>query len=253
MAAPSPARPAICRPGMSTQQTGAIVADLDRDGVNDSSLSFRPEAAALVWYRRMTNGWFSACDRRSFSPSRRAGRLTTSMRWGLGHRLRRRLAEQRTLVVGKSVSELQSECFLEAPHHQERRRDSASRPDVRRFQGPWQGATGLLEPGREGDLLAEIPVDPRNASPGPAPRFFPARPRRRGQYAKAGRRSTIDGGWQSGFAAGNYWFKHAGGSNFKPVKVADMGGRIAAGKLKPGKYAQNFVIARGTHRAVEVV
>src|SRR5262245_45409201 len=39
-------------PGTSTQQTGAVVADLDKDGVNDFVLSFRQTAPALVWYRR---------------------------------------------------------------------------------------------------------------------------------------------------------------------------------------------------------
>src|SRR5689334_10244067 len=44
-------------PGPSTQQTGALVVDLDKDGVNDFVLSFREKAPALVWYRRHTNGW----------------------------------------------------------------------------------------------------------------------------------------------------------------------------------------------------
>jgi hypothetical protein len=44
-------------PGTSTQQTGALVADLDRDGVNDFVLSFRQKPPALVWYRRGESGW----------------------------------------------------------------------------------------------------------------------------------------------------------------------------------------------------
>src|SRR5580658_3139462 len=44
-------------PGPSTQQTGALVADLDRDGTNDFVLSFRQVAPALVWYRRTAAGW----------------------------------------------------------------------------------------------------------------------------------------------------------------------------------------------------
>ncbi|HXT38620.1 MAG TPA: hypothetical protein VN887_01215, partial [Candidatus Angelobacter sp.] len=39
-------------PGESTQQTGALVADLDKDGIKDFVLSFRVKAPALVWYRR---------------------------------------------------------------------------------------------------------------------------------------------------------------------------------------------------------
>ena len=44
-------------PGESTQQTGAIVADLDKNGVNDFVLCFRKVAPGLVWYRRGDNGW----------------------------------------------------------------------------------------------------------------------------------------------------------------------------------------------------
>src|SRR2546422_28445 len=44
-------------PGESTQQTGALVADFDKDGVNDFVLSFRKVAPALVWYRRSDKSW----------------------------------------------------------------------------------------------------------------------------------------------------------------------------------------------------
>ena len=44
-------------PGESTQQTGALVADLDKDGINDFVLSFRQKPPALVWYRRTVKGW----------------------------------------------------------------------------------------------------------------------------------------------------------------------------------------------------
>src|SRR5271167_4835220 len=44
-------------PGTSTQQTGALIADLGKDGVNGFVLSFRQNAPALVWYRRAGHGW----------------------------------------------------------------------------------------------------------------------------------------------------------------------------------------------------
>src|SRR5579862_574145 len=44
-------------PGTSMQQTGAVVGDLDKDGVNDFVISFRQTAPALVWYRRTKAGW----------------------------------------------------------------------------------------------------------------------------------------------------------------------------------------------------
>jgi hypothetical protein len=44
--------------------------------------------------------------------------------------------------------------------------------------------------------------------------------------------------------AGNLWFKHRGGKRFEPIQIGTIGGRIAAGKFKPGKYPQ-VVIAPG--------
>jgi hypothetical protein len=39
-------------PGESTEQTGAVVGDLDKTGANGFVLSFRQKAPALVWYRK---------------------------------------------------------------------------------------------------------------------------------------------------------------------------------------------------------
>src|SRR6266704_2914912 len=44
-------------PGRSTQQTGALIADLANDGTNGFVLSFRQVAPALVWYRLTATGW----------------------------------------------------------------------------------------------------------------------------------------------------------------------------------------------------
>src|SRR5437667_4502040 len=48
---------ALPMPGPSTQQTGALVVDLDKDGTNDFVLSFRQKPPALAWYRRKSDGW----------------------------------------------------------------------------------------------------------------------------------------------------------------------------------------------------
>ena len=44
-------------PGKSDQQTAALVADLDGDGVQDFVIGARAEAPSLVWYRRASAGW----------------------------------------------------------------------------------------------------------------------------------------------------------------------------------------------------
>jgi hypothetical protein len=54
----------------------------------------------------------------------------------------------------------------------------------------------------------------------------------------------IDGDGKVDLLAGNLWFKHRGGNNFDAIQIGSIGGRIAAGKFKPGKYPQ-VVIAPG--------
>ena len=44
-------------PGPSLQQTGAVVGDLDKSGINGFVLSFRQKPPALVWYRKISSGW----------------------------------------------------------------------------------------------------------------------------------------------------------------------------------------------------
>src|SRR5437660_2008730 len=60
-------------PGGSTQQTGALLADLDQDGVNDFVLSFRQKAPALVWYRRTAKGWDRYVVEKDFLPVEAGG------------------------------------------------------------------------------------------------------------------------------------------------------------------------------------
>lgn len=44
-------------PNPGTQQTAAVVADFDKDGVNDFAIAERTAAPAVVWYRRGPAGW----------------------------------------------------------------------------------------------------------------------------------------------------------------------------------------------------
>jgi hypothetical protein len=48
---------AIEAPNSGNEQTSAAVADFDNDGINDFCITERTNAPAVVWYRRMTNGW----------------------------------------------------------------------------------------------------------------------------------------------------------------------------------------------------
>lgn len=44
-------------PNAGKEQTSAAVADFDNDGINDFCISERTSAPAMVWYRRIADGW----------------------------------------------------------------------------------------------------------------------------------------------------------------------------------------------------
>src|SRR5580704_19418531 len=97
-------------------------------------------------------------------------------------------------------------------------------------------------------LLADIPKDPRHTEPW---RYAPIFVGAAGEgahgaavYAEGMDAYDIDGDGRPDLLAGNYWFKYQGGNIFKPIKVGIIGGRIKAGRFKPGKYPQ-IVIAPG--------
>ena len=44
-------------PNDGKQQTSTVVCDIDKDGINDFVVTERTEAPAVVWYRRVKDGW----------------------------------------------------------------------------------------------------------------------------------------------------------------------------------------------------
>jgi hypothetical protein len=97
-------------------------------------------------------------------------------------------------------------------------------------------------------FLADIPKDPRHTEPWPyAPIFVGAAgegAHGAALYAEGMDAYDIDGDGRPDLLAGNYCLKYQGGNAFKPIKVGIIGGRIKAGRFKPGKYPQ-IVIAPG--------
>ena len=97
-------------------------------------------------------------------------------------------------------------------------------------------------------FLARIPEDPRNSGPWPLTPIFVGTAgegvQKAALYAEGMDAYDIDGDGKLDLLASNYGFKHEGGDRFKPIKVGVIGGRIRAGRFKPGKYPQ-IVIAPG--------
>ncbi len=233
----------------SNQQTGVLVSELDRDGVADFVISYRVAAPALVWFRRNDKGWDRYVIEKDFLTVEAGGAaydIDGDGDWD---------------VVFGADSQNRQLWWWENPYPSynpgvswKRRviKDSGENQHHDQVFGDFKG-TGkpqlvFWNQKAKALFLADIPVDPKNTEPWPYTEIFSGSAGEGVQgaalYAEGAAAFDVDGDGRVDLLAGNYWFKHEGGNKFRPVRVGPIGGRIAAGKFKPGKVAQ-IVIAPG--------
>jgi len=236
-------------PGTSTEQTGALVADLDEDGTNDFVMSFRKVAPALVWYRRISGGWDRYVLDTNFLTVEAGGAVydidgdgdpdlvfggdwqSNEVWWWENPypRFDQKIPWKRHVIKKSGATQHHDQVFGD-------------------FLGTGKPQLAFWNQGAKKIFLVEIPPNPREATEWPLIELFSGEAGEHGktgfQYPEGMAAFDVDGDGKIDLLAGNLWFKHRGGNKFEPIRIGTIGGRIAAGKFKPGKYAQ-VVIAPG--------
>ena len=237
-------------PGTSTEQTGALVADFDKDGTNDFVLSFRHVAPALVWYRRTATGWDRYVIDPDFLTVEAGGAVLdingdgnpdivfggdwqSSEVWWWENpypHFDPKVAWKRHIIKTGGATQ----------HHDQAFGD---------FLGKGKPQLAFWNQGAKKLFLAEIPDNPETATSWQLTEIFSGEAGEGGrktafQYAEGTVAFDIDNDGQVDLLAGNLWFKHRGGTKFDPIQIGPIGGRLAVGRFKSGKYPQ-LVIAPG--------
>ena len=239
-------------PGESTQQTGNLVADLDRDGVKDFVISFRAKAPALVWYRRTAKGW----DRYVLEPE-----FLTVEAGGAAYDID---GDGDLDIVFGGDWQSDEVWWWENPYPKFDPGVSWKRHVIKHggktqhhdqvfgdFKNTGKAQLVFWNQGAKSLFIADLPADPRNAGPWPFAAVYSGEAGERGdqggafKYPEGAAAADIDRDGVVDLLAGNCWFKYLGDGKFRPVKVGTIGGRICAGKfIESSKYPQ-IVIAPG--------
>lgn len=234
----------IPSPGPSTQQTASLILDVDKDGINDFIIGARIAAPALLWYRRVSNGW----DKYVIEPE-----LLAVEAGGTFHDIDG--DGDSDIVFGGDWSS-NDVWWWENPYPD----FSPDQPWKRRiikntggnqhhdqifgdFNGDGNAELVFWTQGDWALCMAKIPQSPKTNAPWPYEKIFSWE---EGKQAHEGlAKADIDGDEILDIIGGGYWFKYQTDGTFKAITIDkdQHFSRSAAGQLKKGGFPEVVFVA----------
>ena len=237
-------------PSTSRQQTAALVADLDKDGLNDFVLAFREKGPALVWYRRIKSGWdryvidndyltieaggaVSDIDGDGYPDLVFGGDYQSNQVWwwrNPGKDWKPDVPWDRHTIKKSGATQHHDQCIAD-------------------FKGTGKPQLAFWNQQAKTIFVADVPTHPREVEKWPLETVSAGLGSQSTPYTEGMSAYDIDGDGRPELLAFNHMFKYLGPGKWSATRIGNVGGLIFAGRLvKDAAYPQ-IVIAPATAQA----